>query len=577
MKQNPTIYKIESQYSFDKVYEDIIDHLGSNKKLFKEKDIVFNENKGKLIVIESDEKESEWSKFFPVDYVDEFSLQYKMPSLVLLIDTQSGVFSIVGGAFYKYLIPFLDKSYGLNTYSRIMNPVKDEIISIKTRGVTGLRAGMQEQFKDNYRIMDYIKFGKIPTDLKIKLSSEIADLYFDNFITSKSPYIILNISTGFNLNKKLSFSELCLLIEILEYIEKQPANDFFSSYKEITDKNFISTSLKPGLITKLFNERENIINRKLSNFDICHPGKIEEFYSADEYVIKLKENKNKFLKICCTSDKSEILRLILLFLSSNNFDNSLGSFMNKIYNIFILTYKNQKIISRTALLYHLNAELYLRNIGTFIFLDSKWYKLRQIFIDEMNKRSSEILINHNLNHSILDEKWVKNDQNKRENEDSYNDKYLKNNYLVLDKLIVDSIELADVIHIQQDTIYLCHVKYGFSTEIRELYSQIVSSARRLKNDLKDEENPFLKSIFKQLDNKERSNGYNEEGFIELFKTKKITYVMAISSHLKNKDIIIDVEKYSSNIAKISLIQCYTEMRTEYFDLAIEIIDNSECF
>ena len=251
--------------------------------------------------------------------------------------------------------------------------------------------------------------------------------------------------------------------------------------------------------------------------------------------------------------------------------------MNKIYNIFILTYKNQKIISRTALLYHLNAELYLRNIGTFIFLDSKWYKLRQIFIDEMNKRSSEILINHNLNHSILDEKWVKNDQNKRENEDSYNDKYLKNNYLVLDKLIVDSIELADVIHIQQDTIYLCHVKYGFSTEIRELYSQIVSSARRLKNDLKDEENPFLKSIFKQLDNKERSNGYNEEGFIELFKTKKITYVMAISSHLKNKDIIIDVEKYSSNIAKISLIQCYTEMRTEYFDLAIEIIDNSECF
>ncbi|PWH86747.1 TIGR04141 family sporadically distributed protein [Brumimicrobium oceani] len=577
MKQNPTIYKIESQYSFKKVYEEIKTHLVTNGKIYKEKDIVFNENEGKLIVIESDDKESEWSKFFPTEYVNEFSLQYKMPSLVLLINTSSGIFSIVGGAFYKYLIPYLDQSYGLNTYSRIMSPAKDEIISIKTRGVTGLRAGMQEQFKDNYRIMDYIKFGKIPTELKIKLSNEKADLLFDSFITSKSPHIILNISTGFNLNKKLSFSELCLLIETLEYIETIHPNDFFSSYKEITDKNIIAKNLEPGLINLLFNERKNIIKGKLSNFEICYPGKIEEFYSADEYIIKLKKDNDKYIKIGTTSNKTDILRIILEFLSVNNYDNNLGTFKHKIYNIYILTYKNRRKIFRTALLYHLNSELHLKKIGTYIFLDSKWYKLREIFIVEMNNRSAEILSNHNLNNSILSEKWRKNDLEKRENEADYNDRYLKDNYLVLDRIIVDSIELADVLHIEKEKIYLCHVKYGFSTEMRELYSQITSSARRLKNDLKDDENTFLKSIFKQLLKKERNNGLTEEGFINLFKTKKIIYVMAITGHLLNKHIIKDISKYSSNIAKISLIQCYTEMRTEYYDLSIEIIDNSECF
>jgi uncharacterized protein (TIGR04141 family) len=577
MKQNPTIYKIDNSYSLENVQDGILKHLTINAKAYKERDVYLKEYNSKLIVIESDEKDSEWSGFFPQEYVDDISLEYKMPSLVLLITTNSGVFAIVGGAFYKYILPFLNVSYGLNTYSRIMDPVSDQIISISTRGVTGLRAGMQEQFKDNYRIMDYIRFGKIPTEIKIKLSNHQAELFFSQFITNRSPQIILNISTGFNLNKKLSYNELGSLIEILEYLETQTANDFFSSYKEIVDKSLISSSLKPGLINKLYNIRKNIIDGKVSDFDLCYPNKIEDFYSADEYEIKLKKDQHKFDIIGRTSDKSEIIQIILKYLSDNNLDSNLASFSNVVYNIYILTYKNQKLILRTALIYHLNTELYLSGQGTFIYLDSKWYKLREIFIDEMNTRCSEILINNNLNNSILDEKWQLNSTGKRENEGTYNDKYLKENYLVLDRIIVDSIELADVIHIKDDTLFLCHVKYGFSTDMRELYSQIISSARRLKNDLKDEKNDYLNKIFLQLEAKERNGGLNNEEFIELFNRGKIKYVMAITSHLANRDLLTDIHHYSSNIAKLSLIQCFTEMRTEYYDLEIEIINNEECF
>uniref|UniRef100_UPI000AC6060C hypothetical protein n=1 Tax=Allomuricauda sp. CP2A TaxID=1848189 RepID=UPI000AC6060C len=265
MKQNPTIYKVEQEYDFTSVVDGVVSHLSLNKKPLIIRDIKLSEYDAKLIVIQSSEKESEWAKFFPKEYTEGISLEYQIPSILILVNTTSGIFSIIGGAFYKYILPFLDTSYGLNTYSRIMNPVQDEIISIKTRGVTGLRAGMSEQFKDNYRLMDYIKFGKIPTELKIKLSIETAELYFSQYLTNRSPNIILNISSGFNINKKLSFQELGLLVEILEHVEEKKADDFFSSYKEITNKDAISNSLKPAIINELFNKRTNIINNKISN------------------------------------------------------------------------------------------------------------------------------------------------------------------------------------------------------------------------------------------------------------------------------------------------------------------------
>ena len=97
------------------------------------------------------------------------------------------------------------------------------------------------------------------------------------------------------------------------------------------------------------------------------------------------------------------------------------------------------------------------------------------------------------------------------------------------------------------------------------------------NDLKDEENKYLKSIYESLKAKEKNQNLSQEEFLNIFKSKDIKYVMGITSHLKNKPLQEMIDKYTSNIAKLSLIQCYQEMRTEYYDLSFEIIKNDACF
>ena len=74
-------------HTFENVKEGILEHLRINGKAFQEREIQLKDYNALLIVIESNEKESEWSGFFPPQYVEDISLEYKMPSLVLLINS----------------------------------------------------------------------------------------------------------------------------------------------------------------------------------------------------------------------------------------------------------------------------------------------------------------------------------------------------------------------------------------------------------------------------------------------------------------------------------------------------------
>ena len=79
-------------------------------------------------------------------------------------------------------------------------------------------------------------------------------------------------------------------------------------------------------------------------------------------------------------------------------------------------------------------------------------------------------------------------------EKKYNLQYdLIENYIVLDTITPDGVELCDIMLIEEDKIYLIHVKYGFDASLRELSNQIMLSAKRLYDDSKSGKYSYIDS------------------------------------------------------------------------------------
>ncbi|WP_010232580.1 DUF6119 family protein [Gillisia marina] len=212
-----------------------------------------------MYLYKSDEVVSDWQEFLPNGLTQNENFNEIKLSLILFVETESHLFCIIGGnTSYQMILPFIDHSYGLNTYSRIIKPAEDELASIKSRGLTGTRAGMSEQFRDNYRIIDFIKFGKIPQEIHLRLSQEISDLHFDFLKSKETDRIQVYVGKGFKIKKGVDFENLHRLIQELDIIEQLDASDYLSSYKEITDTKYINDHLYTELITRIFNDVENL-------------------------------------------------------------------------------------------------------------------------------------------------------------------------------------------------------------------------------------------------------------------------------------------------------------------------------
>src|SRR5690606_6243011 len=104
------------------------------------------------------------------------------------------------------------------------------------------------------------------------------------------------------------------------------------------------------------------------------------------------------------------------------------------------------------------------------------------------------------------------------------------------------------------------------------HNQINISARRLKDVLGSSDKSLLEKIFEKLNEKGLStNSLTIAEFIKLF-DKRIVFVLAFTSHLKD-DLLVEnnIDRFTSNIAKFSLVQCSSDLRADYFDLVVHQI------
>lgn len=489
--------------------------------------------------------------------------------MLLFIETEFNLFSIVGGNAYQIVLPFIDQSFGLNLYSRIIKPELDELLSIKSRGITGSRAGISEQFRDNYRIIDFIKFGKAPKEIHLKLSKEVSDLHFEFLKKNKTDRVQIFVGKSFQIKKSVDFDDLNKIITEICHILELVASDYLSSYEEITDKKYISDYLHPELITRIFNDTENVYKRSLYSsttfeYDFCDPNNIEKFYEADYYKLKEKTENNGYSTFAEVTDRTEIYDTVIKRGIERFGVNNRFKFMVFLQGTRITSHHNKIQTTASSFLFNISTEFPIKNKPIFL-VDTKWYHLRDTFVQDLKTNTVHILKTYNVSNGILPLKW---DKKVLKRESDYNSSYdnLKN-YIVIDTIIKDGLELCDILHYDNQNLYLIHVKYGFKSEMRELTNQITISARRLRETLGSKDKTMLTKIYNSLVNKGKSiDNLTLSEFKELF-NQKITYVLAFTSHLKDDLSVIDnIDKFDSNIARYSLIQCSGEMRAYYYDM-----------
>ncbi|MBL7936311.1 MAG: hypothetical protein JNM51_10950 [Bacteroidia bacterium] len=482
---------------------------------------------------------------------------------------------MIGGSAYQIIVPFIDHSFGLDTYSRIIKP-EDELASIKSRGITGARAGISEQFRDKYKIINFAKFGKITKEIHLRLSQETTDEYFSFLKRNKKDRIQIFVGKGFKIKKDLDFDYLHRIITELGHIlELAISEEHLSSYKEINDVDLIETKLKPQLIYKIYEDSE-YSNKQVSStkkrfeFDFCNPNNIEKFYEADEYKLKEKGEAGGYEVFATVIDRNDIYQTVLsraVLKSGTDF----FAFRAYIQGVRITCQQNKKQTIGSSFLFHFTTEFNIDDKPVFL-VDTKWYHLKDSFVTDLKLDTKKVLESYPAPSNILHIPWNKDIIN---TEKEYNLQYnKKKNYIVIDTIIVDGIELCDILYYDDTNLYLIHVKYGFNSKMRELSNQITISARRL-NEIRGKNDEMLEKIYGQLIEKKHDiDNLTLEDFQKLF-SKKITYVLGFTSHLKD-DLKVqeNIDKFESNIARFSLIQCSIDIKTNYFDMLTHQISRS---
>lgn len=583
MTINPTIYQINLKHREIKsiidtaeIVEKII-RLGYSKAGIKiqpqlERITQFQKDNFTyfLFLHNSEEKDSDWAKFLPIELVEGRNFTQQKISLILFVKTEYHLFCILGGNSYRLVVPFIEQSFGLDLYDRIIEPNEDELTSIKSRGLTGQRIGMKDQYRDHYKIINYIKFGKLPQELHVKLCQKNTDLYFTFLKDKASEKLQITAGKGIKLRKSLDFNKVHNSIHSICDILTITQTEYLSSYRQINDFDYIDKVLKPTLIEKLYNHVAYIkgMDKDIRNrfdFDFCNPNSIDKFYEAEKYILKEKSEKGlkPFKEVREREDIFEavINRALDVIGEFNQF-----KFMVYLQGVRVASYKGSRTTDGELFLLHISAEFNIQNHSIFL-IDGKWYRLKELFIDDLKSSTKNILKSRKAQNHILHIPW---DKNSISQEKDYNKSY-KNlkNYIVLDRLIIDGIELCDLLYFENRTLYLIHVKYGFESKVRELTNQIELSARRLQTTLGAKDSKYLSNLYDKIV-KENLNhdGLSLNEFQKLF-DGQITYILAITSHLKEDLLIEDnIDKYKSNIARFSLIQCSSTMKSDLYDLLI---------
>ena len=510
-----------------------------------------------------------WKLFLPESLSDGQNFEITEFSFILFMKYKSNIFCAIGGSGMSVIKKYIDPNFGINIYQHIAKPTEDILIELNARGIASNISQKRHTFNLNQTISETLEYSEIPTKIKLVLRKELKESIFNKYNLG-TDRTLLEVGSYFYLRKRIDFDELKELVVDLDKLLNDDNFTQLTLFRKIEDDGLINDldkTLQNRIIDdviKLSTPSRSTIQKDI--LEVVHPSKLERFYECNNYVIKAKYSRGKHDTEVNDRQDLYIKSIQHINLNADDLTNRF-EIGKKLFTLGIVGRVNEKELTYANFYAHIIAEI--EHLGKKYFrIDGHWYFLKDEFLELMNSDAVDFYRKYELKEDILNP-WEDGDD-----EDAYNLSHDYDDYYVLDKVIDSNIELCDLLIIENDKAYFVHVKDGFNTKMRDLYVQVMLSAKRLSNDIKNNESSsYLKKTLRAYKKKtKRKVDVKELTRQILEKEYQIIYVMAFKNNYRKSEKTIDkINNSKSNIAKYSIVQTVKEMQRLNFEIRLKDI------
>lgn len=513
-----------------------------------------------------------WKLFLPQEIVDEQHFEIIEFSYVLFLKYNENIYCIIGGSGMSVIKRYINTTFGVKIYQYFAKPTEDIVIEMNSRGIASNISQKKHTFNLNQTVSETLEYSEIPTKIKVILREELKTTIFKNH-KFDDERTLLEVGSYFSLKKSMHFKDLKQLVRDLYELQTKHEYAQLTLFQKIENQEHIEdldNTLQEKIVDDIIalGTSDRVIKGEEDIIEVVHPSKLEKFYECNRFELKAKfsRGKNDALVLDRATLYEECTKHIF-----NRLENLTDRFSIKgeLLKENIIGFINGKDVTHGHFYSHVVAEIVL-NSKKYFRIDGSWYSLKDEFLNLMTQDAMSYYQKYKLDAKLLNA-WPDSFD-----EDKYNLSHKKENYYILDKRIIDNIELCDILIESTGKLYFVHVKDGFSTNLRNCYIQIILSAKRLSVDLKDSNGKnYLRPTLEYYNSFNNDHLINVDSTINKIanKTLEIVFVMAYrNSAYYGQTDLKKIEISQSNIAKYSIVQVVKEMQT-YFDIKIIDISN----
>ena len=481
-----------------------------------------------------------------VDFVNEF-LQNKIDkkdvksyshSFLLLIkpkNQENDIFAITFGSLAYYVIQnYIDKDFGLDILSRIIEPNTKIIKSTKGQTVVGATQGQRSVYRQLHTLDDVEDFGKIFQELNVSITKEALNKFG---ISTERDFKNCCAKSSFQIKTSIPTSTIENYIDGCLFAKTYPQQAINST--KLLDKKK-DEKLISEIIDNVISKTWNDVNQG-DAFDLCHK-KFDNYIEAEDY--KAYYNGEKISIEYGTTLNDLIDRFKI---NEENFKIFLKKTKIRSFD------SDDKKLTEDNLFNHLFLEYIDENNIKYFILNGSIYKIEEIFLDSLDNKIKNLNNNKKfLNNDVYPE-WGNTD------ETGYNNKFNNiDDYIVLHRLLFNNLELCDILRYSQEDLYLYFVKDGFKGTIRDLSYQIYNTAKLIENSI-NTDCKLINEFYNKYKETLEQHFTTSEAFINIFKTKPIKYVFAFRDK-NNRSLKDNPSAFQSNVAKFALVDLEEKMR-----------------